>query len=147
MNSIHFVGLERVLVVCGSILVAYLGFRLYALGLVSGRTALSSESKLWSFTVSGTGPGLMFMACGVIVMVAALFTGKGEVSEQVPRFRPLDRNGREEFTEVVIRRQIIQNSRERVRETVDQLVRELEGNGWTLIPPTDRSIRGDIDDR
>jgi hypothetical protein len=62
--------LERLVVVCSAALISYLGFRLYEIGAQSGQTDIT-----WaSLAVKGTGPGLAFMVCGVILLWQCLKT-------------------------------------------------------------------------
>jgi hypothetical protein len=71
-------GLERLAVIAGAITIAYFGYKLYLHGIEKGRGQLKSESKFFSFVLSGTGPGLFFMAFSSIILVMALFTGGSE---------------------------------------------------------------------
>lgn len=75
MDVIDLRGIERLLTIIGAIAFAYFGYRLYILGFEKGQSKLTTESKFYKFALSGTGPGLMFMAFGGIILVTALFTG------------------------------------------------------------------------
>lgn len=81
MDPILFRGIERILICVGGIVIAYLGYKLYRHGVDKGYNELTVESKLGRFLLSGVGPGLMFMGCGVIVLITALYIGGVEVKE------------------------------------------------------------------
>lgn len=66
--------LERILIVQTGAFFAFLGFRLYVLGVTKGLSKLQAKSQLGEFVMSGTGPGIVFMAFGGIVLVYALAT-------------------------------------------------------------------------
>ena len=75
--------LERILLVIGTFLFAYLGYRLFVFGVETIRGHLSAElSEAFKIVFSGTGPGLFFMAFGAIVLVAALCTGCSKVDQE-----------------------------------------------------------------
>ena len=78
MDAVTGAIIQRILIILGAIFFGYLGYKLYMNGLKEDRGKLNVESKLMSFVLSGTGPGLFFMAFGGIVLVIALFTGGGE---------------------------------------------------------------------
>lgn len=87
MDWILMRSIERIAIVIGAIFIAYLGYRLYALGVEKGHSNLTAESRFYKFIFSGSGPGLFFMAFGSIVLVTALFTGVSEerkVTENSP---------------------------------------------------------------
>jgi hypothetical protein len=61
---------ERLVIVITAAFLSYLGYRLYALGVVAGAVEFS-----WvDFFVKGTGPGLAFMLAGVGLLVYCLRT-------------------------------------------------------------------------
>src|SRR5438552_1156622 len=66
--------LERLLVVLGGILFAYLGYRLFLFGVKEGNSHLEAESKGFRIIFSGTAPGLFFMFAGLVVLVAVMFS-------------------------------------------------------------------------
>jgi hypothetical protein len=78
VEPIFLRGIERLVIVFGAIAIAYLGYKLYLLGVEKGRGQLKAESKLYTFVLSGQGPGLFFMALSSVVLVTALFTGGNE---------------------------------------------------------------------
>lgn len=88
MDPLILRGLERIIVAIGAIVFAYFGYRLYLSGVEKGRTHLSAESKFYKFALSGTGPGLFFMALGGVVLVSALFTGGGVKTKTTENFMP-----------------------------------------------------------
>lgn len=67
-------GVERIFIVMAGAFFAYLGYRLYLAGLTKGESKLAAKSSLGEFAVSGTGPGLLFMAFGGAVLIYALAT-------------------------------------------------------------------------
>jgi hypothetical protein len=81
-NPLLMRGIERVLIVCVAALFAYLGFRLFALGHTSGPGKLQAKTKLGEVILSGTGPGLFFMAFGGLVLLGAVFHGDTRYSEK-----------------------------------------------------------------
>jgi hypothetical protein len=68
-------GVERLGIIVGAIFFGWLGFQLYKLGLSSGASKLDVKSPLIRFAMSGTGPGLLFMAFGALVLIFSLATG------------------------------------------------------------------------
>ncbi|MCQ4143346.1 hypothetical protein [Vogesella sp. AC12] len=78
-------GVERVVIVMAGAFFAYLGYRLYLAGLTKGVSKLAAKSSLGEFAVSGTGPGLLFMAFGGAVLIYALATSgvRSTVTEQI----------------------------------------------------------------
>ena len=78
MDAVTFRGLERLIIVFGAIIFAYLGYRLFLAGIDKGPGKLEAETRFYKFAFSGVGPGVFFMAFGGIVLVTALFTGGAE---------------------------------------------------------------------
>jgi hypothetical protein len=68
-------GIERLTIVAGGILVAYLGYKLYLRGASSSPTQVDISSQFMRFAASGTGPGLLFMAFGSAILVCSLIFG------------------------------------------------------------------------
>lgn len=66
--------LERVLCIVVAAFFAFLGYRLYFAGLTRGESKLQGKGAFGEFVVSGTGPGLFFMAFGGVVVVYAIAT-------------------------------------------------------------------------
>lgn len=64
--------IERIVVEVCAVFVIYLGYRLYVRGLDKGDYKVASSSRLLSVAVSGTGPGLAFMAMGAMILVAGI---------------------------------------------------------------------------
>jgi hypothetical protein len=54
---------------------AVLGYMLYRIGLLRASGSVKLQSKFLSFVLSGTGPGIVFMAFGATVLVAGLISG------------------------------------------------------------------------
>lgn len=123
MDPILLRGIERIVIALGAVCFAYLGYRLYQAGVTRGKTQATVHSPLLKFALSGTGPGLFFMAFGAAVLVSGLATGgasttitetvvreiaAGEAEETVERrFRPITR-------EVAEIRQVLQTNIEAV---------------------------------
>jgi len=82
MAPIIFHGLERLLINCGAIFVAYLGYRLFIFGVETGNSKLEAHSAAFKVIFSGSSPGLFFMVSGLIILVVSLTTGKVEVYER-----------------------------------------------------------------
>lgn len=78
MDAVTFRGLERLIIVLGAIVFAYLGYRLFLAGIDKGPGKLEAQTRFYKFVFSGVGPGLFFMAFGAMVLVTALFTGGAE---------------------------------------------------------------------
>ena len=111
-------GIERLLIALGGIVFAYLGYRLYVQGITRGRGEAQVKSPILQFALSGTGPGLFFMAFGAIVLSISLSTGGSSttVTEDI-----IDNT-----TEQVIRR--LTTERVQLSDPID-----LEVEFWTKI--------------
>lgn len=83
-DPIVWVGLERIIVVVGGVAFGFLGFLLYRLGITKGKIETNVEFWLIRFALSGTGPGLFFMAFGAAVLGVALLSGRASVSIYSP---------------------------------------------------------------
>ena len=81
MDAVTFRGIERLVIVVGAIIFAYLGYKLFLAGIDKGPGKLEAETKFYKFVFSGVGPGVFFMAFGGIVLVTALFTGGAESAQ------------------------------------------------------------------
>jgi hypothetical protein len=68
-------GIERLTIVLGGIALAYLGYKLYLHGASSSESRMNFSSQFMKFAASGTGPGLLFMAFGSIILVCSLVFG------------------------------------------------------------------------
>jgi len=82
MDPILFRSIERIVIAVGGIIFAYLGYRLYRHGITEGASKIKIESRWWKLLLSGTGPGLIFMLFGTIILVAGLYLGGIEVAER-----------------------------------------------------------------
>jgi hypothetical protein len=60
--------IERILSICGGIFFAYLGYKLFLFGVGKGVSKFETGSKFFKIAFSGTGPGLLFMAFGGMVL-------------------------------------------------------------------------------
>ena len=80
MDPTTFRGIERIVIVLIAGCLAYLGYRLFVLGHTTGPGKLQADTKLGKIVLSGTGPGLFFMAFGAIVLVSAVFHGDASSS-------------------------------------------------------------------
>lgn len=74
-------GIERILIILTSALLAVLGYKLYIKGLSGGENSLQVDSKLLKFVLSGQGPGLLFMAFGALIMIWAISFGQAQVTQ------------------------------------------------------------------
>ena len=75
---------ERIVIYGCAIFTIYLGYSLYRRGISKGRGDLQAKTGLGQIILSGTGPGLFFMAFGAIILLVGLFTGGGKVKVQDP---------------------------------------------------------------
>jgi hypothetical protein len=80
-NPMIWRGLERIIISLGAIAFGYLGYKLYKLGVKKNRNTLTVKSSFLKFALSGTGPGLVFMAFGATVLIAGLFTGGASIDK------------------------------------------------------------------
>jgi hypothetical protein len=74
-------GVDRLLIDGLAFGFAFLGYKLYMNGITKGKGEMRAKSKLGELMLSGTGPGLFFMAFGAIVLIVCLVTGGGQTSE------------------------------------------------------------------
>ena len=83
MDAYDYRGIERLVVAGGAIFLIYLGYRLYVKGLSSGAVKGSADTTFMKFAVSGTGPGILFMCFGALVLALGLLTGGGETTKDL----------------------------------------------------------------
>ena len=76
--------IERIVIFMSATFISCLGYWLYKLSINKGRGNLQANSKLGDIILSGTGPGLLFMAFGAIILLVGLLTGGGEIKEKSP---------------------------------------------------------------
>ena len=90
MTPETFAAAERILSVLTAGFFGYLGFRLYVLGVTKGPSKLQAKSQWGEFVMSGTGPGIVFMAFGGAVLIYALATSgiRSRMIEQVSTVAP-----------------------------------------------------------
>jgi hypothetical protein len=68
--------LERIVIVGGAVFAIYLGYRLYLHGISKGGIRWEASGTLIpKLLLTGTGPGLAFMAFGALVLMLALMKG------------------------------------------------------------------------
>jgi len=87
MDPILLREIERIIIIAGAVFFAYLGYRLYRIGVERGIEHITAESKFVKFVLSGAGPGLFFMGFGGILLTTALFTSnasQSKLAETVP---------------------------------------------------------------
>lgn len=72
---IIFRGAERIVIVLVAGLLIYLGYRLFVCGRDREFGKLTTDLTFAKIVLSGSGPGLFFMAFGGFVLLTALFTG------------------------------------------------------------------------
>lgn len=75
MEVFFYRGVERLIICLGGIFFGYLGYKLFLAGLTAGDSKLNVESKTMKIILSGTGPGLFFMAFGAIILLTAILKG------------------------------------------------------------------------
>lgn len=75
MEIFFYRGVERLIICLGGIFFGYLGYKLFLAGLTAGDSKLNVESKTMKIILSGTGPGLFFMAFGAIILLTAILKG------------------------------------------------------------------------
>lgn len=76
-------GVERVVIAVGAIAFGYLGYKLYINGITRGTSEVEVKYSFVRFAVSGTGPGLVFMTFGAVVLVTGLSTGGASTNEKI----------------------------------------------------------------
>jgi len=82
-DAVFWRGCERVVIVLGGIIAIYLGYRLYCLGVVKGRTTSKlSWREVGEIAVAGGGPGMAFVGFGAFILGAALWTGGAKVENR-----------------------------------------------------------------
>ncbi len=68
--------IERVLLVIAGIYLGFLGYKLFLLGITTGKTAPDARSRVSTTIISGVGPGLFFIVvAGLVVSVVSLTGG------------------------------------------------------------------------
>ena len=83
MDAVDWRGLQQVLIVVLAGLTTFLGYRLYGQGLTAGDVRADVKSGVWGFTIIGTGPGLLFMVLGSIVMFMGVHRGDAVAGDEV----------------------------------------------------------------
>ncbi len=78
-NPIFLRGIERIIIAIGGIIISYLGYRLFTLGITSGSSKVSAKSKLFHIIFSGSAPGLFFMFAGGIILILSIYTGGASI--------------------------------------------------------------------
>jgi len=58
-----------------------LGYKLYTNGITKSKSNLNVQSPILKFAVSGTGPGLLFMAFGALILVWSVSNGGASTTE------------------------------------------------------------------
>ena len=101
MDPILLRGIERIIIITGAIFFAYLGYRLYRIGVEKGIEHLTAESKFVKFVLSGTGPGLFFMGFGGILLTIALFTGKASQSKLTGKVPIIQKDGTSQTMQIL----------------------------------------------
>lgn len=74
-------GIERILIVIAAVVFAYMGYLLFDGGHKRGKALISVESGFMRATLSGTGPGLVFMGLGAFVLIYALAFGGARATQ------------------------------------------------------------------
>lgn len=73
MDWIFYRGIERWLIVIGGLVFAYFGYKLYLYGVDKGMGKLQAENQFFKIALSGSGPGLFFMAFGAMILMSLAF--------------------------------------------------------------------------
>jgi hypothetical protein len=79
-------GVERCIIAIGAIFTIYLGYKLFVRGIGTGK--LAAKMKFIDIVLSGSGPGLFFMAFGAIILLVGEFSGEvhtGATAEYITR--------------------------------------------------------------
>lgn len=73
-TAIMLRGGEKMAIVCIAAFISYLGYRLFVKGVESQETKLEGEVSEFKLSLSGTGPGMFFMAFGAIILTFSIST-------------------------------------------------------------------------
>lgn len=82
MDTFAFREIERIAIITGAVFIAFLGYKLFCLGITTEASKMEGEGHGFKLSLSGTGPGLFFMAFGSLVLVAGLFSQLTERTSQ-----------------------------------------------------------------
>lgn len=82
-DPVFILGVERLVAILVGAFVTYLGFKLFSLRVSTCKTTVSGEGSFGKWFLSGTAPGIFFMAAGVAVIVASVMCGSAEADETV----------------------------------------------------------------
>lgn len=78
---------ERWLIVIEAMIIVYLGYKLFVLGVETTQTKLGTKLGFIELVVQGTAPGLFFMVLGSIILLACLYTGQIELDYCLSRIK------------------------------------------------------------
>ena len=84
LTSIDYRGIERLVIAAGAILTIFWGYRLFSLGVTSGKH-MECKTSFGRFVMGGTAPGIVFMSYGCWVLVEALLHGGAEWTKDAGR--------------------------------------------------------------
>jgi len=73
-DAIFLRGFQLILIISASILFLFIGYKLFRYGVDKGRSKLRHQSELHKLIFSGSGPGLIFMVFGGLVLVFSLIS-------------------------------------------------------------------------
>jgi hypothetical protein len=135
-DPVFILGVERLVAILVGAFVVHLGFKLFFLRVSTSKTTVSGEGSFGKWFLSGTAPGIFFMAAGVAVIVASVVCGSAEADETVgpvaaPHTNSAPRALPEPQTPDVTRREIRKLS---LKEDVPGLQNGDPGGGGALIP-------------
>lgn len=82
-DPVFILGVERLVGILVGAFVVHLGFKLFFLRVSTSKTTVSGEGSFGKWFLSGTAPGIFFMAAGVAVIVASVLSGSAEADETV----------------------------------------------------------------
>ena len=82
-DPVFILGVERLVAILVGAFVVHLGFRLFFLRVSTCKTTVSGEGSFGKWFLSGTAPGIFFMAAGVALIVASVMCGSAEADETV----------------------------------------------------------------
>jgi hypothetical protein len=80
-DPVFILGVQRLVAILVGAFVVHLGFKLFSLRVSTCKTTVSGEGSFGKWFLSGTAPGIFFMAAGVAVIVASVMCGSAEAEE------------------------------------------------------------------
>ncbi len=90
-NPIFWRGIILFAAIVGGTFIAIMGFRLYLHGITKGLSHFSTESKFIKLTLSGIGPGILFMTMGSFIIVFSIAQQGECIRQDNPQQTSVDR--------------------------------------------------------